>query len=125
MAAQPPICAPAEGEWDNRGVRGKTKALVATAAAAAALTAGGVALASATGDDDAGEASEQVRDPRAAAQAREAALDAVGGGRVTEVERADEGDEGYEVEVRKDDGSYREVALSPGFEVASVERDDD
>ena len=48
-----------------------------------------------------------------------------GQGTVTEVELADEGDSGYEVEVRKDDGSYVEVALTDSFEVVSVEEDDD
>jgi uncharacterized membrane protein YkoI len=101
------------------------KRVVAGAAAVGAL-AGGAAIATAqTGDDDANEASERVRDPAAARQARDAALRAVRGGTVTEVEREDEGAGGYEVEVRRADGRFAEVALDRRFAVVSVEDDTD
>ncbi len=77
-------------------------------------------------EDDAGEEDEQVTDATEREQAGAAALDAAGGqGTVTEVEFADEGDSGYEVEVQKTDGSFVEVAVSDTFEVVSVEEDDD
>lgn len=75
-------------------------------------------------DDDAGEVDEQVTGPRAD-DAGAAALEATGGGTVTEVEVADEGDSGYEVEVKREDGSFVEVALDNDFNVVSVENDDD
>ncbi|MDQ4071622.1 MAG: hypothetical protein M3088_01945 [Actinomycetota bacterium] len=53
------------------------------------------------------------------------ALRAAGNGTVTEVERADEGQRGYEVEVRRPDGTYLEVTLGTDFGVVSTERDDD
>ena len=75
-------------------------------------------------EDDAGEQDEQVTGP-ARDDAAAAAHEAAGGGTVTEVEVADEGDSGYEVEVSKDDGSFVEVALDTEFGVVSVEEDDD
>jgi uncharacterized membrane protein YkoI len=106
----------------------RTKAGLAAAAVLVALGAGGAALASDGGgadDDDRGEASDQVTDRGEARRARDAALRATGGGAVTEIERADEGDEGYEVEVRRRDGSFAEVALDRAFRVVSVEQDDE
>jgi len=77
-------------------------------------------------EDDAGEEDQQVTDENAHEQAAAAALEAAGGqGTVTEVEFADEGDSGYEVEVQKTDGSFVEVAVSDTLEVVSVEEDDD
>ncbi len=77
-------------------------------------------------EDDAGEEGQQVTDDTARDRASAAALEAAGGkGTVTEVESADEGDSGYEVEVEKTDGSFVEVAVSDNFEVVSIEEDDD
>ena len=76
-------------------------------------------------DDDAREADEQVEDQDTSERARAAALGAAGGGKVTEIERADEGQSGYEVEVRRSGGSYVEVALDRGYGVVSVKSDDD
>lgn len=78
-------------------------------------------------EDDAGEdEDEQVTDADAREQAEAAALEAAGGqGTVTEVELADDGDSGYEVDVDRPDGSSVEVALTDAFEVISVEEDDD
>ena len=75
-------------------------------------------------DDDANEQDQIVSDPAAEDQARQAALAEVDG-TITEVELADEGDSGYEVEVKRPDGSFVEIALDEGFEVISVEEDDD
>ena len=78
-------------------------------------------------DDDAGEADDDA-DERAtgdaARRAGVAALEEVGDGTVTEVEVDDDGDAGYEVEVRRADGTVVEVALDGQFAVVSVENDD-
>lgn len=101
-ADQPDATGGAEGRDDDTGEKGEGR------------------------DDDGekGEADEQITGPtgkRASAAAREA----TGGGRVTEVEAADEGDSGYEVKVERSDGSFVEVAVDPDFTVVSVEEDDD
>ncbi len=62
--------------------------------------------------------------PKAERAAR-AAVKAAGGGEATEVERADEGESGYEVEVRRPGGGFAEVTLDDRLAVTSVERDDD
>jgi uncharacterized membrane protein YkoI len=104
---------------------GKTKRIIAVTATVAALGAGGAAVAVAAGGDDNGDDSpDQALTGSAADRARSAAVRAVPGGRVTEVEAADDGASGYEVEVRRADGSVAEVNLDRGFGVVSV-RDDD
>ena len=75
-------------------------------------------------DDEAGEAHEQVKDQAASGRARAAALRAAGGGKITEIERADERRSGYEVEVKRSGGSYVEIALDRGYRVVSVDDDD-
>ena len=75
----------------------------------AALAGGGVAWGTA-GDDD-----ESVTGPQAD-RARAAAIAHVGGGTASEVERA-EGDAGWEVEVRRSDGSTVEVQLDDNYKV--------
>jgi len=129
----------------------KLKGIFIAIAAIAALAAGGAAIAGAAGgeqpgngqaagqgstqldeareerdgpDDDAGEADEQVTGA-AADRASAAAIKAAGGGSATEVEIADEGDSGYEVEVKRPNGTFVEVALDRAFKVVSVESDDD
>ncbi|CCG04197.1 hypothetical protein [Blastococcus saxobsidens] len=120
----------------------KVKGATLGAAALAAVVIGGTQIAQAENDappqadavvgedgtevpeDDAGEEDEQVTGPDRD-EAGAAALEAAGAGTVTEVEVADEGDTGYEVEVRLDDGSFVEVALDESFTVVSVEDDDD
>lgn len=98
------------------------KRLVAGAATVAVLALGGGAgIAYATG----GDAGEQVTGPKAE-DAKSAALDAVGGGTVTGVEREDEGGAGlFEVEVKRDDGSQVEVHLDSDLNVTGQEADDD
>jgi hypothetical protein len=85
---------------------------------AVGLTVGGIAMAQgAAGSDD--------RDERlsgaAAERAGTAALEAVGAGKVTGVER--DSDNAYEVEVTRPDGSTVDVELNGSFRV--VERDTD
>ncbi len=84
----------------------------------ALAVAGGGAATVASGDDDApitGSAHD-----RAVA----AALEATGGGTVTETETGDDG-AAYSVEVRLDDGSQVEVNLDTDFTVIGQSPDDD
>ena len=94
---------------------------LATAAAVAMLLValGGAGIAYANGGD-----SEERVAGADAEKAKSAALAAVGGGTVTEVER-DDGGAAYEVEVRRDDGSQVEVHLDGDFDVVGQEADDD
>jgi hypothetical protein len=93
---------------------------VAIGAAVIALAAGGLGVATAVGGDD-----ESVTGPDAD-KAKSAALQAVGGGTVTEVEHQD-GDGGgvYEVEVERADGSQVEVHLDGAFNPVGTAADDD
>lgn len=95
--------------------------LVLVVAAGTALVAGGAGIAYGV----AGDSEEQVGGP-SAAKAEAAALNAVGGGTVSEVERQD-GDGGgvYEVEVTRADGSQVEVHVDGAFEPVGTEADDD
>jgi hypothetical protein len=93
---------------------------VAIAAAAGALAAGGVGVASAIGGDD-----EQVTGPDAE-KAKAAAIEAVGGGSVTEIEHQDGDGPGlYEVEVQRDDGTQAEVYVDDAYNVLGSAADDD
>ncbi len=128
----------------------KLKGILIAMAAVAVLAIGGVAIATATSGDepaqparvgaqetenetgeneaeedesDENEADEQASGPRADAAAR-AAREAVGGGKVLEVEIADDGMSGFEVEVERPDGSYVEVNLDQELQVVGTESDD-
>jgi hypothetical protein len=94
---------------------------LAIVVAAGVLVTGGVGIASAVG----GDSEDQVTGPDAE-KAKSAALDAVGGGRVTEVERQDGDGAGvFEVEVRRDDGSQVEVHIDDRYKPVGTESDDD
>ncbi len=86
----------------------RRRGILITDAALLALGGGGAAIAGAAGgeseerEDGGSEAAEQVRDP---ASAERPALEAVGGGKVSEVERGDDGQSGYEVESDRRDGT--------------------
>ena len=99
----------------------RTKILIASAATAvAALGIGaGVAAAGSNGDDH-----EQAISGAALDRASAAALDATGGGRVTETEVGDE-DSYYEVEVTLDDGTQVDVQLDEHFNVVGDEVDNE
>jgi uncharacterized membrane protein YkoI len=123
----------------------KLKGILIARAAVAVLAIGGVAIATATSGDepaqparvaaqetenetgenesDENEADEQASGPRADAAAR-AAREAVGGGKVLEVENADDGMSGFEVEIERPDGSYVEVNLDEDLQVVSTGSDD-
>jgi uncharacterized membrane protein YkoI len=82
-------------------------------------------------DDNGGADSEERLTGPDAQKAESAAIAAVGGGTVTEVER-DDGDDGYgtgggayEVEVTRDDGSQVEVHLDGHYDVVGQEADED
>jgi uncharacterized membrane protein YkoI len=101
------------------------KSLVIAAAVAMLLALGGAGIAYANG----GDSEEQLTGPEAE-KAKSAAIAAVGGGTVTEVER-DDGDDGYgtssfyEVEVARDGGSQLEVHLDGDYNVVGQEADED
>jgi uncharacterized membrane protein YkoI len=100
-------------------IRGRK--LILVGAAAIALGAGGIGVAQAVGGD---ESDEQATGPQAE-RAKQAALAATGGGRVTGIEREDEGDTAWEVEVALDDGRHTEVALDQNLKRVSQETDKD
>jgi hypothetical protein len=97
----------------------KKKLVAGTAVAILALGGGGVAYAVG------GESGEQVSGPDVE-KAKSAALDAVGGGTVTEVERDDGDGAGvFEVEVTRDDGSQVDVHLDRALNVVGQGTGDD
>jgi uncharacterized membrane protein YkoI len=97
------------------------KTLVIAAAVAMLVALGGAGIAYANGTDS----EEQVTGPEAD-KAKSAAMAAVGGGTLTEVERDDgDGTGVYEVEVTRDDGSQLEVHLDGDYNVVGQEADED
>jgi uncharacterized membrane protein YkoI len=93
---------------------------IVAGAAALVLAGGGVGVAQAiSGDGD-----ESATGPDAD-RAKAAAVKAVGGGRAVEVERADDGESGWEVEVDRGNGSVVEVHLNSQFQKTGTEADDD
>ncbi len=91
------------------------------AAVAMLLALWGAGLAYANG----GDSEEQVTGPDAE-KAKSAAIAAVGGGTVTDVERDDGyGTAVFEVEVKRDDGSQVEVHLDRDLNVVGQEADED
>jgi hypothetical protein len=103
-------------------MQNRTRAvIVATAVVGVAAVGGGVALATAGGDDD------ETQTPISGDEldkASAAALEHTGEGRVTETEKGDE-ESLYEVEVTLDDGSQVDVQLDEDFQVVGDERDSD
>jgi hypothetical protein len=95
------------------------KKLVITGVAVVAVGAGGVGIAQAVG----GDSEEQVSGP-AADRAKEAAVQAVGGGRAVGVERGDDGTAAWEVEVERG-GDTVEVHLGRDLGEVGVGSDDD
>ncbi|HET6662481.1 MAG TPA: PepSY domain-containing protein [Rubrobacter sp.] len=98
------------------------KTLVIAAAVAMLLALGAAGIAYANGTDS----EEQVTSPEAD-KAKSAAIAAVGGGTVTEVER-DDGygtSDVYEVEVTRDGGSQLEVHLDGDYNVVGQAADED
>ncbi len=99
-------------------VNGRILAIAAAAVVAVAALGAGIAQAVSGGENTVSGAATK--------KAGDAALAAVGGGTVREVERADEDGAGaYEVEVRRTDGSEVEVHLDAQFQVLGAASDDD
>ena len=97
------------------------RTLVIAAAVAILLALGAAGIAYANG----GDSEEQVTGPEAQ-KAKSAAIAAVGGGSVTEVERDDgNGSGAFEVEVARDDGSQVEVHLDGDYNVVGRQADED
>ena len=98
------------------------RTLVIAAAVAMLLALGGAGIAYANG----GDSEEQLTGPEAQ-KAKSAAIAAVGGGTVTEVERDDgNGTSGvFEVEVTREDGSQLEVHLDGDHNVVGQQADED
>jgi hypothetical protein len=94
--------------------------LLLTAGVGLVIGAGAVGVAQAVG----GDSEEQARGPDAD-RAKRAAVGAVGGGRVTGVEREDKQGEAWEVELSRGDGREVEVKLDRNFKRSSVDLDDD
>ena len=91
------------------------------AAVAILLALGAAGIAYANG----GDSEEQLTGPEAQ-KAKSAAIAAVGGGSVTEVERDDgNGTGAFEVEVTREDGSQVEVHLDGDYNVVGRQADED
>ena len=99
----------------------RTKRITITAASLLAIAGGGAAIAVAAG---VGDDNEQPITGPALGKASAAALDATGGGRVTETEVGDE-ESYYEVEVTRPDGSQVDVQLDRGFNVVGSAADEE
>ena len=94
--------------------------LLIAGAAAVVLAAGGVGIAQAVS----GDSEERVTGPQAD-RVRQAAVEAVGGGRATGVERADDGGAAWEIEVVRPDGREVEVTLNADLGQVGTETEDD
>src|SRR5215212_487398 len=95
--------------------------VIASAVVAMLLALGAAGIAYANG----GVSEEQLTGPEAE-KAKSAAIEAVGGGTVTEVERDDgNGTGAFEVEVTRDDGSQVEVHLDGDYNVVGQVPDED
>jgi uncharacterized membrane protein YkoI len=99
----------------------KRTKIVAVGASALALAGIGAGVAAATGGGD-DDATDTPISGSALERASDAALEATGGGTVTETETGDE-ESYYEVEVTRDDGSQVDVQLDRGFNVVGQEGD--
>ncbi len=97
----------------------KRSKVIVVGASALALAAGGAGIASATGGDDSHPIGGKALD-----QASAAALQATGGGTVSETEVGDE-ESYYEVEVTQADGSQADVQLDRDFNVVGQTADEE
>jgi hypothetical protein len=97
----------------------RSRKLLILGAAILVLAAGGVGIAQAVG----GDSEEQVTGPEAD-RAKQAAVEAIGGGRATGVERGDDGG-AWEVEVVRPDGREVEVNLTSDLKQVGSETEDD
>ena len=119
-----PVYRRGDADYERKNpMRHKTRWIAGGAISLAIIGAGtGIGLAATTGDDrgpDGGPLSGSTLE-----RAVDAALDATGGGTVTEAEFADDGGT-YSVEVRRGNGSHVEVKLDENFTVLGQGADDD
>ncbi len=98
----------------------RSRKLILAGAVVVALGAGGMGVAQAVSDDS----DEQATGPQAD-QAKQAAVESVGGGRVVSIEREDEAKSAWEVEIVRTDGRHTEVDLNKDLQRVGVETDDD
>ncbi len=98
----------------------KRTKLIVVGASALALAAGGAGIATATGGDD----SENPIAGKALDRAGAAALEATGGGTVSETEVGDE-ESYYEVEVTAPGGGQTDVQLDRDFNVVGQSADEE
>lgn len=99
----------------------RTRLIIGAAGVAVAAAAVGAGVAVAGNGDD-GPGSHQYTQEQADA-AKQAALDATGGGTVNSVETDNEDGATYEVEVTKTDGSTVDVRLDAQYDVVVIESD--
>ena len=99
-------------------MRKRTIAAAGAVALAAAVTAGGVAVAG--GDDEPGSGNVSQEQGR---RATDAALEATGGGHANSVERDHENGATWEVEVTRTDGHTVDVRLDQSYRVVVIEDD--
>jgi len=99
----------------------KRTKIIAVGASALALAGIGAGVAAATGGGD-DDATDTPISGSALERASDAALQATGGGTVSETETGDE-ESYYEVEVTRDDGSQVDVQLDRDFNVVGQEGD--
>ena len=92
------------------------RVILPTIAAVAVLGVGGTVWTATANDSVDGAERDRVGN---------AAIEAVGGGTVVDVESSDDRGEAYEVEVRLEDGSEVDVALDDDLKVVNEDRDDD
>jgi uncharacterized membrane protein YkoI len=104
-------------------MKDKLKGVLLALAAVAVLAVGGAAVAGAAGGGD-DDGTDKAITGQALDRAKAAALDATGGGKVTETEAGDE-EGAYEVEVTRPDGSQVDVHLDKGFNVLGQAGDND
>ena len=97
-------------------LRSKRAIIATTAAVVVALGAGGAVWATAANADPSVQGADRDRVGNAAVQA-------VGGGTVLDVETSDDAGEAYEVEVRKADGTEVDVALDKDLKVVTQHAD--
>jgi uncharacterized membrane protein YkoI len=100
----------------------RKRVIIPAALSALVVAAGGVGVAAATGGDDGGNDPEAPISGPALDRASDAAIEHVGGGRVTDTEVGDE-ESYYEVEVTRRDGRQVDVQLDRDFEVVGDEVD--
>jgi uncharacterized membrane protein YkoI len=91
------------------------RVIVPGIALVAALAVGGTVWTATANDDLGGDERDRVG---------QAAVEAAGGGTVVDVESSDDRGEAYEVELRAEDGSEREVVLDEQLDVVTDRSDD-